>query len=85
MTRLVIKILTKKEVNHMTRPNDINSLKRERKSHGEPRVIQILFSSSLGIKNQFSSPGQPQANGQTKVTNQTLLKIIKVLLEGAKG
>ena len=85
MTRLVIKILTKKEVNHMRRPNDINSLKREHKSHGEPRVIQILFCSSLGIKNQFSSPGQPQANGQTKVTNQTLLKIIKVLLEGAKG
>ena len=43
------------------------------------------FCSGIGIKNQFSSLGHPQANGQTKVTNQTLLKIIKVQLEGAKG
>ncbi|XP_030970747.1 uncharacterized protein LOC115991144 [Quercus lobata] len=43
------------------------------------------FCSSLGIKNQFSSPGHPQANGQTKVTNQTLLKIIKTRLDDAKG
>ena len=28
-----------------------------------------LFSSSLGIKNKYSSPGHPQANGQTEVTN----------------
>ena len=27
------------------------------------------FCSGLGIKNQFSSPGHPQANGQMKVTN----------------
>ena len=27
------------------------------------------FCSSLGIKNQFSSPGHPQANGQTEVMN----------------
>ena len=27
----------------------------------------------------------PQANGQTEVTNQTLLKLIKTRLEGAKG
>ena len=39
----------------------------------------------LGIKNQFSSPGHPQANGQTEVTNRTLLKIIKTKLDGAKG
>ena len=39
----------------------------------------------LGIKNQFSSPGHPQANGQIEVTNQTLPKAIKVRLEGAKG
>ena len=39
----------------------------------------------LGIKNQFSSPGHPQANGQTKVTNQTLLKIIRARLDDAKG
>ena len=39
----------------------------------------------LGIKNQFSSPGHPQANGQTEVTNRTLLKIIKTKLDDAKG
>ena len=44
------------------------------------------FCSILGIKNQFSSPGHPQANGQTEeVTNQTLLKIIKAKLDDAKG
>lgn len=43
------------------------------------------FCSGLGIKNHFSSPGHPQANRQTKVTNRTLLKAIKVRLEGAKG
>jgi len=42
------------------------------------------FFSSLGIKNKYSSPGHPQANGQTKVTNRTLLKIIKAWLVGAK-
>ena len=29
--------------------------------------------------------GHPQANGQTKVTNRTLLKIIKARLVGVKG
>ena len=43
------------------------------------------FCSSLGIKNQFSSLGHPQANRQTKVTNRTLLKIIKARLDKAKG
>ena len=43
------------------------------------------FCSGLGIKNQFSSLGHPQANGQTEVTNQTLLKIIKIKLDDAKG
>ena len=43
------------------------------------------FYSGLGIKNQFSSPGHPQANGQTEVTNRTLLKIIKTKLDNAKG
>ena len=39
----------------------------------------------LGIKNQFSSPGHPQANGQTEVTIWTLLKIIKAKLDDTKG
>ena len=43
------------------------------------------FCSSLGIKNKYSSPGHPQANGQTKVTNRILLKIMKSQLMGAKG
>ena len=43
------------------------------------------FCSSLGIKNQFSSLGHPQENGQTKVTNRTLRKIIKAKLDDAKG
>ena len=43
------------------------------------------FCSNLGIKNQFSSPGHPQANRQTKVTNRTLLRIIKAKLDDAKG
>ena len=41
--------------------------------------------SSLGIKNQYSSPGHPQANRQTEVTNRTLLRIIKTKLDEAKG
>ncbi|XP_075673828.1 uncharacterized protein LOC142643166 [Castanea sativa] len=40
--------------------------------------------SGLGIRNQFSSPGHPQANRQTEVTNQTLLRIIKARLDEAK-
>ena len=44
-----------------------------------------MFCLSLGIKNKYSSPGHPQANGQTEVTNQTLLKIIKARLVRAKG
>ena len=43
------------------------------------------FCSGLGIKNKYSSPGHPQANGQTKVTNRTLLRIIKSRLVGVKG
>ena len=43
------------------------------------------FCSQLGIKNHYSSPAHPQANGQVEVTNQSLLKIIKTRLEGAKG
>ena len=36
-----------------------------------------FFCLSLGIKNKYSSLGHSQANRQIKVTNQTLLKIIK--------
>ena len=43
------------------------------------------FCSQLGIGNHYSSPTHPQANGQVEVTNQSLLKIIKTRLEGAKG
>jgi len=43
------------------------------------------FCTNLGIKNKYSSPGHSQANGQTEVTNQTLLKIIKTRLVGTKG
>uniref|UniRef100_A0A2N9IVK9 Integrase catalytic domain-containing protein n=1 Tax=Fagus sylvatica TaxID=28930 RepID=A0A2N9IVK9_FAGSY len=41
--------------------------------------------SQLNIKNHYSSPSHPQANGQVEVTNRTLLKQIKTRLEGAKS
>jgi hypothetical protein len=43
------------------------------------------FCEELSIHNHYSSPGHPQANGQVKVTNRSLLKMIKTRLEGAKG
>ena len=43
------------------------------------------FCSELGIQNHYSSPAHPQGNGQVEVTNRTLLKIIKIRLEAAKG
>ena len=43
------------------------------------------FCSELGIRNHYSSPAYPQANGQVEVTNRTLLKIIKTRFEGGKG
>ena len=36
------------------------------------------------MRNHYSSPGHPQANGQIKVTNWTLLKLIKTRLERVK-
>ena len=66
-------------------------------SYGIPRVLVSNnekqfdnsefrdFCSELGIKNHYSSPAHPQANGQVEVTNRSLLKIIKTWLEGAKG
>ena len=38
------------------------------------------FCSQLGIRNYYSSPAHPQANGQVEVTNRSLLKIIKTRL-----
>lgn len=43
------------------------------------------FYSQLGIRNHFSSPTHPQANGQMEITNKTILKIIKTKLEASKG
>ena len=43
------------------------------------------FCQNLGVKNHYSSPRHPQANGQIKVKNRSLLKIIKTRHEGAKG
>ena len=43
------------------------------------------FCSELGIRNHYSLPTHPQANGQVEVTNRSLLKIIKTRLKGAKG
>ena len=43
------------------------------------------FCEQLGIKNHYSSPSHPQANGQAEVANRSLLEIIKTRLEGAKG
>ena len=39
------------------------------------------FCSELGIKNHYSLPAHPQANGQVEVTNRSLLKIIKTRSE----
>ena len=43
------------------------------------------FCEQFGIKNHYSSPSHPQANGQVEVANWSLLKIIKTHLEGVKG
>ena len=43
------------------------------------------FCSQLDIKNHYSSPTHTQDNEQVKVTNRSLLKIIKIRLEGTKG
>ena len=43
------------------------------------------FYSDLGIRNFFSSPGYPQANGQAEVSNKVILDGIKKRLEEAKG
>ena len=42
------------------------------------------FCQQLVIKNHYSFPAYPQANGQVKVINLSLLKMIKNRLKGAK-
>ncbi|KAL0403666.1 UNVERIFIED_CONTAM: Retrovirus-related Pol polyprotein from transposon gypsy [Sesamum radiatum] len=39
----------------------------------------------LKIQQNFTAVGNPQANGQTEVTNRTILQHLKTRLEGAKG
>jgi hypothetical protein len=39
----------------------------------------------LHIRNYFSSPGHPQANGQVKATNKTIFKLLKKKLGDRKG
>jgi hypothetical protein len=39
----------------------------------------------LHIRNYFSSPGHPQANGQVEATNKTIFKILKKKLGDRKG
>ena len=56
---------------------------RQWKAVRQQRVQGFLL--KAGFRNHYSSPAHPQANGQVEVTNQTLLKIIKTRLEGAKG
>ncbi|XP_075670440.1 uncharacterized protein LOC142640253 [Castanea sativa] len=51
----------------------------------EAEALATITKKNLGIKNHYSSPLHYQANGQIEVTNQSLLKIIKTRLEGAKG
>ena len=44
-----------------------------------------LFSSSLGIKNKYSSPGHPQANGHPQDNKLNLAKYHQGLVSGGKG
>ena len=48
-------------------------------------TLFLDFYEHFGIKNHYSSPSHSQANGQTKVANRSLLKIIKTQLEGVKS
>ncbi|KAK3024869.1 hypothetical protein RJ639_044481 [Escallonia herrerae] len=43
------------------------------------------FCSNLSTEQRFTSVAHPQTNGQTEVTNQTLLQRIKKKLDGVKG
>ncbi|KAL2253104.1 UNVERIFIED_CONTAM: hypothetical protein Sindi_0105100 [Sesamum indicum] len=45
----------------------------------------VAWCKELKIQQNFTAVGNPQANGQAKVTNRTLLQYLKTRLEGAKG
>ncbi|KAL0400313.1 UNVERIFIED_CONTAM: Ribonuclease HI [Sesamum radiatum] len=45
----------------------------------------VVWCRELKIEQNFTSVGNPQANGQTEVTNHTILQHLKTRLEGAKG
>ncbi|XP_075665397.1 uncharacterized protein LOC142635068 [Castanea sativa] len=50
----------------------------------EAEALVTITEKNLGIKNHYSSFAHPQANGQVKVMNWSLLKIIKTQHERAK-
>lgn len=43
------------------------------------------FCEELGIRQPFSSPVYPQANGQVEVTNRTIITMLKTKLDNKKG
>ena len=43
------------------------------------------FCSDLGIKNKYSTPMNPQSNGQAKAVNKIIVNGLKKRLDGAKG
>ncbi|KAL0405358.1 UNVERIFIED_CONTAM: hypothetical protein Slati_3849700 [Sesamum latifolium] len=45
----------------------------------------VAWCKELKIQQNFTSVGNPQANGQTEVTNLTILQHLKTRLEGAKS
>ena len=53
------------------------------KQFDNPKFRKIF--QDLGVKNHYSSPKHPQANGQIEVMNKNLLKNIKTWFKGAKG
>ncbi|KAL0415847.1 UNVERIFIED_CONTAM: Gag-Pol polyprotein [Sesamum latifolium] len=65
--------------------------------YGVPRVLVsdngtqfqgktiMAWCKELKIQQNFTAIGNPQANGQTEVTNRTILQHLKTRLEGVKG